>query len=286
MGTILVTGGSGNIGSAVVETLRAAGEGYRAGVSDAAGHCGVGAGAATVACDYRHRPQLMQALRGVDRALLLVPFSRDMVAWGRGFVATATACGVEFIVRVSALGAAPDSPSAMGRLHGRIDSIVADSGIDFCILRCNSFMQNFSGHYAGMIRRGRLLLAQGDARFNFIDTRDIGRVVALVLMAPEAFSGRTFDLHGPQCLSNADAVDLIGRATGKCIEYEPITDEQAAGRLARAGAGEWEQAVLGSLDRCFRAGFAVGAPDRLEQLLGRSALRFDEFARAYRDHWL
>jgi len=286
MGTILVTGGSGNIGSAVVETLRASGAVCRVGVSGADRQHGAGTSTKPVACDYRHRSQLLRALQGIDRALLLVPFNRDMVAWGHRFVKTAVECGVGFIVRISALGAAPDSPSAMGRLHDRIDSIVKDSGIDFCILRCNSFMQNFSGHYAGMIRRGQLLLAQGDARFNFIDTRDIGRVVASVLTASAAFSGRTFDLHGPQCLSNADAVDLIGRATGKCIEYAPITDEQAACRLGRAGVGGWEQAVLGGLDRCFREGFAVGESGQLEQLLGCRPLRFDAFARAYRHRWL
>ncbi len=286
MDAILITGSNGNIGSAVIENLRTTGLALRAGISGVGGQTYAGAGSTAVACNLRDRAQLLQALQGVDRAYLMVPFHRDMVEWGRNFVEAASASGVRFIVRLSALGAAPDSPSAMGRLHGQIDGFIKESGIDFCIVRCNSFMQNFSGHYAGMIRQGRLCLAQGDARFNFIDTRDIARVVAKVILAPEDFAGRTLDLHGPQQLSNYAAVDLISGVTGKRLEYIPLTDEQQARRLSRAGIGEWEQAVLSSLDNCFREGFAVGDPRLLDQLLDRDALSFEAFAQEHRHRWL
>ncbi len=174
----------------------------------------------------------------------------------------------------------------MGCLHGQIDQFVTESGIDFSIVRCNSFMQNFSGHYAGMIRHGSLRLAQGDALFSFVDTRDIARVVAKLILAPDDFAGRTVNLHGSQRLSNHAAVDLISNVTGKPLEYVPLTDEEQARRLSRAGIGEWEQAVLRSLDNCFRKGFAVGDPCELEQLLDRDALLFKVFAQDYRHQWL
>lgn len=286
MDAILVTGSNGNIGSAVIEYLQTKDTILRAGISGARRPTCAGEGSSVVTCNFRDRAQMLQALQGVERAYLMVPFHRDMLEWGRNFVAAGSACGVRFIVRLSALGAGPDSPSAMGRLHGEIDGYVMDSGIDFCIVRCNSFMQNFSGHYSGMIRQGRLCLAQGDARSNFIDTRDIASVVAKVLLAPERFSGRTLDLHGPQCLSNYEAADLISGATGKRLEYVPLTDDQEARHLSRAGIGEWEQAVLRSLNNCLCEGFAIGDPSELEGLLDRDALSFPAFARENRHRWL
>jgi uncharacterized protein YbjT (DUF2867 family) len=286
MSGILITGSTGHTGSAAMARLQGRGVAVTAAHTEATRPPAAGPGITPVVCDYRDPQQLLRALQGIERVYLMIPFGHDMIEWGQRFVDAAVMSGVRFIVRLSALGAAPDSPSAMGRLHAQIDRSVIDSGIDFCILRGNSFMQNFSGHYAPMIRRGQLRLPHGDAQFSFIDTRDIGAAVAEILLAPQLWRGQTLDLHGPQRLTNQDAIGIISRQCGRTLEYVPITDEQAARQLGRAHIGEWEQAVFRSLDACFRAGFAAGDPDQLEWLLARPATSFEQFANDYREHWM
>lgn len=290
MRSILVTGSNGHTGSALINGLLAKPCGDKikifAGISAHSKLKKSYPDMETRLCPYGDQQQLLQSLKGIDSAYLMVPFARDMVAWGRQFVESAVANDVKFIVRLSGLGAALDSDSAMGRLHGQIDELVRRSGINYCILRCNSFMQNFTGMYRAMIRRGTLALAHGDAGVSFIDTDDIASVAANVIASPDNYSGVTLDLHGPRCLSNRDIVAAISRATGNTIEYLPINDERAREGYRRAGLSEWEQQVFCSLDNYFRAGYGVGSSDNVERIIGHKANDFLVFSELHRDCWL
>lgn len=290
MHSIFVTGSSGHTGAAIIDILRGeARKGARlrllAGFSEADKLPEFSSEVEARICHYANPAQMLQALKGVEHAYLMVPFSRNMVEWGQQFVAAAISCDVKFIVRLSGLGAALDSKSAMGRLHGQIDQLVKDSGIDYCILRCNSFMQNFSGHYAAMIRHGKLRLAHGDARFGFIDTQDIASVAAKILLTPSDYSSMTLNLNGPQNLSNQEAVGIMAGLLGREIAYFQISDEHANKLLSNMGLTAWQRSILSSLDIYFRDGYAQGNGDQVEQVLGRKANNFLSFAEANIKHW-
>ena len=291
MPTIFVTGSRGHTGSVLIENLVSeveSGAEMRivAGVTATPKQNRKFDHVETRVCNYGNEQQLYQALEGVDAAYLMVPFGRDMIEWGRQFVAAAMIHKVKFIVRLSGLGASVDSLSAMGRLHGTIDEIVRDSGIDYCVLRCNSFMQNFTGMYRQMVMRGKLALAHGDAKISFIDTSDIAAVAAKALANPDFYSGKTLDLHGPQRLSNKDVVDVIGRITDSEIENIILSAERVRESYRRAKFGAWEQDVFCSLDRYFRDGYAEGDPAQLEQALGRGAMDFETFAELNKSIWM
>ncbi len=242
-------------------------------------------GATTRLAPFADRQQLMAALDGVNRVFLMVPFGGEMRHWTESFIDCARKSQVQFIVRLSGLAAAPDSTSAMGRLQGELDALLASSGIDYCILRCNSFMQNYTGMYRQMLRRGRLALAHGNAGINFVDTRDIGAAAANILCAPEAYYGATLDFDGPEALSNTDVTDMISRITGRDIRYLPISEERAREGYRRLGLPGWEIEVFTSLDRFLREGHAARDSGDLKRVLGRNPGRFSDFALDHRALW-
>ncbi len=284
---ILITGVTGNIGGATLGLLKGRGLERVAAISGGARQLDVTAGIECRVCNYNDERQVAEALQAVDGALLLVPFDENMVTWGTRFVEAARRAGVGFILRISGLAAAPDCPSKMGQLHGLIDAAVRASDVPYCILRCNSFMQNFSGIYSYMIRKkGVLSLPEGDARASLVDTADIAEVAAGILADPSPHFGRTYDLDGPNALSNSDAVNIISSVTGRRIEYRPISAEEARRNYEKLGVSGWRIDVLDSLSRFIRDGHADRSGQTLQKLLRRPPRTFERFSRDNRDCWL
>lgn len=285
-GRVLVTGATGNIGSVVLATLAEQEVDVIAGLSGNDRQAGIPPGMSWRVCDFQDEEKLAQALHGVDSVFLLVPFAEHMVAWGRQFVRAASSAGVRFVLRLSGLAAAIDSESAIGRLHGQIDEAVRESGVPYCVLRANAFMQNFSGLYGGMMRRtGALFLPEDDARLNFIDTRDIGIAAATIMMRPQAHKGRTYDLDGPEALGNEDTVRIISEVAGTRFEYRPISAAQANASYRELGICDWKIEVLDSLEAFIRDGNAARQSAEIGDLMGRPPTKFEDFARDYRNFW-
>lgn len=285
-GRVLVTGATGNIGSVVLSTLAEHEVDVIAGLSGEDRQVGIAPEMPWRVCNFQDEEQLAQGLHGVDSVFLLIPFTEHMVAWGRRFVRVAAGAGVHFILRLSGLAAAIDSESAIGRLHGQIDEAIRDSGVSYCVLRANAFMQNFSGLYSATMRKtGALYLPEDDARLSFIDTRDIGDAAAAILMQPETHVGEVYDLDGPEALNNREAVRIISKAAGTRFEYRPISAAQANASYRDLGISAWKIEVLDSLEAFIRDGHAAHQSGALGDLLGRPPTRFEDFVRDYGHCW-
>jgi len=282
---VLVSGATGNTGSALLNELQGSGQELIAALTSADRKALLPDFCGYRLCNYDEDSQLSAALKNVDAAFLLVPFNEKMVDRGIRFVGHARRRNLRFILRLSGLAAAPDCGSKMGALHGRIDEAVKSSGISYCILRCNSFMQNFTGIYRGMIRRGILALPEGNAKSAFIDTRDIAAVAANILKSPSPHIGQVYDLTGPESLSNAQAVNIISSVTGLPVRYRAISDVETRQAYDRLGISPWRQEVLESLSRFIREGHAEKPTNTAEAILGRRPETFRSFAENHHQIW-
>jgi uncharacterized protein YbjT (DUF2867 family) len=284
--TVLVTGGTGNVGSSLLKELHGSGLHVIAAASCEESNSTLSSLGDSRLCSYDNPSQMDLALEGINAVFLMVPFNEKMLTWGEQFVEQARQAGVQFIVRLSGLAAEPDGESKMGQLHAQIDEAVKRSGISWCILRCNSFMQNFSGLYRGMIRHGLLSLPEGDARSAFIDTRDISSVVAHILINPEPHHNHVYDLSGAEALSNTEAAEIISEVTGISLRYLAISEEETRMTYQKMGISPWRIEVLESLSRYICKGNARFATDTVENLLGRPPRSFRKFAEDHRQFWI
>ena len=282
---VLVTGATGNAGSALLNELSGSGIELVAALTREDAKSRLPEFSSYRLCDYDKAFQVSAALDGIDAVFLLLPFDEKMVRWGEQFVELARQQDVRFIVRLSGLLAAPDCGSKMGRLHGQIDESVKRSGISYCILRCNSFMQNFSGVYRNMIRRGTLSLPEGDARSGFIDTGDIAAVAAHIIKNPGPHINRVYDLSGPESMSNIQAVEIISAVIGNPVHYRAMSKAEVRRVYEKIGISSWRSEVLDSLSRFIREGHAGRVTDTVEKLLGRQPGSFRDFAERNRRCW-
>jgi uncharacterized protein YbjT (DUF2867 family) len=90
---------------------------------------------------------------------------------------------VNYIVKLSAMGANSQSGVTILRLHGEEENIIRESGIPFTFLRPPAFMQNFITQFGRTIKtQNAFYVPAGDAKMSFVDVRDIASVAANMLM--------------------------------------------------------------------------------------------------------
>jgi uncharacterized protein YbjT (DUF2867 family) len=284
MPRVLVTGATGNIGRALVAQLK----------RDAADLEVIAASPKGESVAQAHGRALnlldpasaMTAMHGVDRLFLVTPAHPEMEAMTTHAVRAARSAGVQHIVRVSGAGADPASDIAIARLQGRCDQIVIDSGLPYTLLRPKNFMQNFTSFLRDMIRSGTVYSSQGDGRVPFIDARDIAAVAAQVLIAPNGHAGQAHILTGPEPLTNAEALAVIARETGRPVALVPISEDQAMAGMRQAGMPEPMVLAMSSLNRVIAAGWVAEVTEVVPHLLGRPATAWADFVAEHRNAWL
>ena len=250
---ILVTGGTGVIGSAVVAELQKQGQSVAVLGRDAARIRRVfGDGVEAREADVTRPETLAGAMSGVDTVIDAVQFpSSPIEVPRRGWtfenvdykgtvhqVDAAKAAGAKRFIYVSGVGAALDSPKHWFRYKAMAEQYLQDSGTEWTIVR-PSWVYGPRDHalnrLLGFTRFLPFLPFFGDGRQDmqpvFVD--DVGRLVAEAAAAPEA-ANQLFELGGPEVMSMNQVLqtglDVMGRK--RFILHQPVFVGKLLGRLA------------------------------------------------------
>jgi uncharacterized protein YbjT (DUF2867 family) len=278
---ILVTGASGNAGGTVLREVLKSGRAIKAmyrSPEDAAKS--PGNVQATIA-DFADKPSLIRALTGVDTVYLVCSPVRELVQLESNMLDASREAGVRHIVLNSAVGA-EDYPKSFPSWHRKVEDKLKASGLEYTILRPNSFMQNVLMYLAPSIRtQGAFYAAMGEARISFIDVRDIAMVAAQALMSSE-HAGKTYELNGPEALTYGELAEKISRACGRSVRYVHIPVEQQRQAILDQGMPEWQVTALLDLQAYYTGGQGGAVDDVLANLLGRTPITMDEFVTEFR----
>lgn len=249
---ILITGGSGFLGSAIVRRLADGSRHLLIPTRDAAraAHLAALPGVEIVTADIHDPATLQRLAEGTQAAINLVgvlhskpgtpwgpDFERAHVALPRALVDACREAGTARLIHVSALGADPDGPSEYQRSKAAGEAAVRAGGEApaWTILRPSVVFgpgDSFLNLFAQLTRFIPVLpLAGADTRFQPVFVGDVAEVVARCL-DDEASIGQTFDLAGPATYSLADLVRYVCRTTGRSRLVfgipEPLAMLQAA----------------------------------------------------------
>jgi uncharacterized protein YbjT (DUF2867 family) len=276
---ILVTGASGNIGTPLVQQLRAVGANFS--VLRSKGQ----ADASTRVASYDDVNALTRAFEGVDTLFLLLPLVENKLALAGNAALAAKRAGVKYIVRSSGAGADAASTFALPRLQGQIDEVLAATGIATTFIRPAGFMQNFATFMAGQVKAGTVYAAHADAAQSLVDARDIGAVAATLLQNPAAHAGKAYTITGGQSLTTQQFVNEIAHVMGKQVNYHAVSFEQAAQAMAGMGMQGWLVELMDSLNRIVAAGYAAGISPDAAQLLSRAPITAKTFAQDHIAAW-
>jgi uncharacterized protein YbjT (DUF2867 family) len=228
---ILVTGATGLNGKELVRQLSARGIALRALVRNVAKAAELSSlpNVEIVVGDMAHAHTLPEALRGVDRAMLISSSEPAMLEIQTNFIAAAANAGVQHVVKLSGIMPELDSPFRFARMHGEIERRLEASGMAFTHLRAGEFMPSYFRQVPSIIAKGALFLPMENAKIASIDIGDIAEVAATVLTNP-GHEGKIYDRsggaqHGGGCreaLRGHRQENPICQRRSRCGEERPV----------------------------------------------------------------
>jgi NAD(P)H dehydrogenase (quinone) len=155
-------------------------------------------------------------------------------------VDAALAAGVERIVYVTFLGAAPDATFTFARDHWHTEAHIRVTGVRHTFLRDSWYLAAIP---AMTSTDGILRGPGGEGRVSAVSHQDIADSASAVLLDTGiGHDGATYDLTGPEAFTLAEAAGELSRRTGRAIRCVPQTREAAYASRAHYGAEEWEVA--------------------------------------------
>jgi uncharacterized protein YbjT (DUF2867 family) len=285
VGTILVTGATGTVGSEVVKQLSLIGQRVRAAVHSAvrASHEKL-KGVELVEIDYKKPETLAAGFKDVDKLFLLTPASPEAAEIASNLVNEAKKVEIKHIVKQSIIGADSGPDVAHLRLHRRAEKIIEESGIPFTFLRPNDFMQNFVNFYVQSIRsKNAFYLPAEDAKVSFVDVRDIAAIAVKTLTddGNGRHVGKAYTITGPEALSYSQVAAILSNATGKKIDYINVSEEDTRLAMKHMGWDDWLINTTLQLFDLYRKGYTSQVSSTIEELLERNPISFSQFAKDY-----
>ncbi|HZW15953.1 MAG TPA: complex I NDUFA9 subunit family protein [Brevundimonas sp.] len=252
-GLITVFGGSGFVGSQVVQDLARRGWRIRVAVRrpdrayklQTSGHVGQ---IQAVRCDAVNPAQVEAALAGADAAINLIgvlyeagaqSFQAMHVDAARNIAAACAAAGVSRLVHVSAVGANPESTSTYACTKAAGEMAVREVKPDAVVIRPSLVFgagDDFLNRFASMATMAPALplIGGGKTRFQPVYVGDVSEAIVRAVERPDA-AGRTFELGGPEIMTFKEVLELVLRETRRRNGLIPLPffAARAIGSLAQ-----------------------------------------------------
>ncbi|WP_036337477.1 NmrA family NAD(P)-binding protein [Modestobacter caceresii] len=263
---ILVTGGTGTTGGRIAHRLRARGVPVR-----------VASRRAACRLDWADPTTWDAALAGTSAVYLAyapdlaVPGADDVLA---AFTDRAARAGVGRVVLLSGRG----EPAAQ-RAEQAVRETASSAGLDWTVVRCSWFAQNFTeGQFADAVRAGELALPVDDVVEPFVDADDIADVAVAALL-DDGHAGLTHELTGPRALTFAAAVAELAAATGRPVAFRSVPLAEFTAALAGDGVPPEVVELMTHLFTEVLDGRNAAPAHGVQQALGRPATDFTDAVR-------
>jgi uncharacterized protein YbjT (DUF2867 family) len=179
-----------------------------------------------VAGDFSRPESLEPALEGVSAVFFVWTLSFDTAP----AVVKRIARHTRRLVFLSAPHRTPHpffrQPNPMAKLHVELEQLFVDTGLETTIVRPGVFSSNALNWWAPTIRSGQpIRWPYGGAETAPIDERDVGAVAARVLHA-DGHAGGDYVLTGPEALSQAEQVRIIGSVIGRDVPFDELSPDE------------------------------------------------------------
>ncbi|MBK9333916.1 MAG: NmrA/HSCARG family protein [Ignavibacteria bacterium] len=231
---ILVTGATGLQGGAAVKYLIKNGWETSALVRDPEKDSAkklAESGVTLIKGDMNDKDSLKKAMEGIYGVFSVQNFwehgYEGELSQGKNLIDAARDAGVKHFVYSSVDGAERNTGLPHFDVKYVIEKYLAESGINYTILRPVFFMDNFNSWFVPAEQDGKFVISMSmkkDIKLQMIATDDIGRITEIVFNDPEKYSGKAIALAGDE-LTIPDAVKIYSEVKGGEYVYNELDVE-------------------------------------------------------------
>ncbi|GAA4585415.1 NAD(P)H-binding protein [Planotetraspora phitsanulokensis] len=271
---IIITGGTGRLGSQIVDRLLDRVSADRVGVSVRdtyrAGELAA-RGVRVRRGDFTEPESLADAFEGATQVLIVSTDQTGEAAVAQHVAAIDAArdAGAKRILYTSHQGAAEDSVFAPMPDHAATERYLSKTGTPFTALR-NGFYTSTVRHLLGRALETGELVAPADGPVSWTTHADLAEAAAIILADEGRFDGPTPPLTAPHALDLAAIAGIVTELTGRTIRRVVADDaEWTATMIGHGVPADQANMLLGMFHAARRGEFATTGPE-LENLLRRT----------------
>lgn len=171
--------------------------------------------------DFENPKTFDNAVKNIDRVFLLrPPHISDIDRVFKPLIDCFIKNNVNQVVFLSVQGAEKSSIIP----HNKIEKLILSNKLDYIFLRPAYFMQNLTTTLIQDIREKReIVLPAGDAKFNWIDIKNIGETCAILLDRFHEFKNQAIEITGYENENFKTVEGLINEQVKKPISYKSVS---------------------------------------------------------------
>ena len=257
--SIVVTGASGHLGRLVAEELLErvpAAEVVlvtrRPGLLDDL----AARGAQVRPGDFDEPAGLEAAFAGGTRLLLIsTDATGRRIEQHRAAIDAAAAAGVGHVVYTSITNPVEGHPTGvLADENRRTEELLQASGLEWTVLRNGPYAELQVPLGALAVTFGKLVTNAGDGRIAPISRRDCAAAAATVLTT-DGHAAKTYELTGPEALSQADIAALFSEVSGRPVRVVAMSDRKMVRGLIRIGTPKAVAQAIADLGVATREGY-------------------------------
>ena len=271
--TIAVTAATGKLGRLVIADLLATEDpaSIVAIVRDLQKASGLkAAGVQVRVADYDHPDALINALRGVDRVLLISGLDLGRRVRQHGNVITAAReQGAQFLAYTSAPHA-DSTPLPVAPEHAATEALVRESGLHFSLLRNNWYNENYIPLIDRVRETGEIVGNAGDGRVASAAQADYAAAAAAVLRS--GHENTVYELAGDNSWDFTELAQILTGIVGREVAYRPVSADHHIEELVAACVPTDHAAFAAAMDTAIEDGALSDASGDLARIIGRPTI--------------
>ncbi|NKB42640.1 MAG: NAD(P)H-binding protein [Alphaproteobacteria bacterium] len=279
--SVLVTGSHGRTGKPVVKALSNQGAVVTAFVRDANQEDEMKTlGASKIAVGDMDDPKTIKsALEGCDAIVHIgPPMHPDEKTMTGHFVSAAKEAGLSKFVYYSVM-----HPLRREVRHHSLkldtEEMLIESGIPYSIVQPMRYMQHLEPIWKKVTNEGvHAMPFNTHIKFNVVDLLDLADATAKVTLDDGWLYG-TYELAGPESLSQTDMADIISTVISKPVTAEQVPIKAMQEKAKAGGASDDRVRQMSIMNEHYDAFGFLGNSRILELVLGRKANTFEEYVR-------
>jgi len=217
--------------------------------------------------DYDDPASLEAALAGVDRVLLISGNAVGQRERQHGAVIEAAKkAGVGYLAYTSILKG-DRSPLSLFNEPATTEKLLADSGLNYDVLRNGWYSENYTMGLAPSLESGKILGSVGEGKLSTASRADFAAGAAAALLKGKG--GDVYELAGDEAWTMQDFAAEVSRQSGRQVEYVDQAESDYAKTLEGAGLPPPVASMLASTSALSGEGALYDDSKSLSRLSGK-----------------